>query len=550
MVGNCIWANPFHLWSAITSFPLFLTQHWVTVGGSHWAIYGLLGLGSCAIVGMLFFAFLKQRWAAKTTIVALHQEIQDLTTQIETITQDDQARQQDLLLANITAKIRRSLDIQDILQASVEEIHQWLGVERVHVTQLDEQGYSFVVAEIVSPGYASIRGVRYPPELVKKLQTWYQQIRVTTDTSAVYQDPDIRQFMLHNRAQHQVQATISIPLGSPGSVPFGLLSVHQCSRPRNWQDCEIDLLTKIALQMEVAIQQGKLYEQVRNLAATLEQQVQERTLQLQEKMEELQQSNQLKERLLHAVAHDLRTPILGSLMVFKRLVREQGSSIEVSRQVLELVLNSTQRQIDLIRSLASEEDDIINMQELNPTTIDVPHLIQTTLQRLSPLIRENQTSVQVAIASHLPPIQADPLCIQRVLEQLIDNAIRHNPPGTEVSVAVQEIHLPNTNDSDLPNSEDANATSIFLNCEVRDNGQGLTPRQLANLFTKPYLRSSNSQRLTGMGMGLYLCHQMIQAHGGTIAATANSPHGLILSFRLPLQVSSKALADRQVLKVS
>jgi signal transduction histidine kinase len=550
MVGNCIWVNPFHGWTAIVASPSFLVQHWVTVEGSHWVIYVLLGLGSVSIVGLLVLNFLQQQRAAQKTIAALRQQIQDLTTQIETITQNDQARQQDLLLASITARIRRSLDIQDILQTSVEEIHRWLGVERVHVTQLDEQGYSFVAAEIVSPGYAPIREVRYPPDLVKKLQIWYKQIRVTADTSIVYQDPDLSQFVSEYRTQYQVQASITVPLGIPGDAPFGLLSVHQCSRHRNWQDCEIDLLTKIALQMEVAIQQGKLYEQVRNLAKTLEQQVQERTLQLQEKMEELQQSNQLKERLLHAVAHDLHTPILGSLMVFKRLVQKQGSSIEVSRQVIELVLDSTQRQLDLIRSLANEEEEIIATQELNPTPIDVPHLIQTTLQRLSPLIRDNQTQVQVSIASHLPPIQADSLCIQRVLEQLIDNAIRHNPPGTEVSVITEGIHLPHADDSDKPDSEDANAASIFLNCEVRDNGQGLTPKQLANLFTKPYLRSSNSRRLTGMGMGLYLCHQMIQAHGGTIAATANSPHGLIISFRLPLCSSSKALADRQMVKAS
>ncbi|MEB3295077.1 MAG: ATP-binding protein [Synechococcales bacterium] len=466
----------------------------------------------------------KQQQMAQHRIATLQQQNQTLSHQLQTLIQADVTRQRELLLANITAQIRRSLNLQDILQTAVEEIHQLLGVDRVHVTQVDDQGYSFVAAEKVSPGYASIREVRYPPEVVQKLQAWYAAPHITQDTSSVYSDPLVQQFMVMNREQYQVQASISIPLGLPGSLPFGLLSIHQCSQPRNWQNSEIELLTQIALQMEVAIQQGKLYEQVRNQAETLEDQVAERTLQLQENMEALQQSNQIKERLLHAVAHDLQTPLLGTLMVFKRFIKGVGSSIEVPRPIIERILDSTQRQIDLLHSLANEDKEMMGLEDLKFKAIEVPHLIQTALQKLTPLIQENQVEVQVAIADNLPLLHADPACLERIMEQLVENAIRHNSPGVQITLSVQ----------DLPPTESKAADQHSLNFEVRDNGKGIAPKQLELLFKTPYLRSTTSRRLTGMGMGLYLCHQMIKAHGGTIAARANIPHGLILAFQLPL----------------
>ena len=79
---------------------------------------------------------------------------------------------------------------------------------------------------------------------------------------------------------------------------FGILLVNQCSEPRHWQPLEINLLEQLATQVEIAIQQGQLYQHLQTLTASLEGQVEARTAELQQRMQELQDLNQVKDLLL------------------------------------------------------------------------------------------------------------------------------------------------------------------------------------------------------------------------------------------------------------
>lgn len=262
------------------------------------------------------------------------------------------------------------------------------------------------------------------------------------------------------------------------------------------------------------LQQAELYQQVQALNASLEQQVQERTAELQQKMYELQQLSQLKDDFLHAVSHDLRTPLMGMLLVLKNLQNKPGESVPLSRPVLERMVQSGERQLEMIHSLLEADSSDIHGVHLQCQPIDFAVLVRSVAEELEPLLGEHQASLVNQITLSLPSVTVDPEQIRRVFENLITNALKHNPHGIHVTLrAVVE--------------------DDWLRCSIQDNGIGMTQSD-CNLLFERYVRGIHARRSTGVGLGLYLCRQIITAHGGQIGATSAVGTGATFWFTLPL----------------
>ena len=114
------------------------------------------------------------------------------------------------------------------------------------------------------------------------------------------------------------------------------------------------------------------------------------------------------------------------------------------------------------------------------------------------------------------PVLADPGRLERILANLVTNALKYSPPETEVIVRVAR--------------EGAHAV-----VEVQDHGQGIAPEDLPHVFER-YFRASGSSRLQGMGLGLYTARILAEAHGGTITVSSVRGEGSIFRLRLPAVV--------------
>lgn len=260
------------------------------------------------------------------------------------------------------------------------------------------------------------------------------------------------------------------------------------------------------------------------LNANLEQQVEERTAQLQQKMQELQDLNQLKDVFLHAVSHDLRTPVMGTLLVLNNLLNPPGQSAEtpanppatvsLSRGVIERMIASQKRQLTLIDTLLETHASDVQGMVLHQEPIQLGILAQGIIDDLEPLLSKNQAIVHNLIAPNLPTVEVDAIQLRRVYENLITNALKHNPPGLTLTLTA---------------TQDSNA----LICTVQDNGVGISPEQSKHLFDL-YFRGSNSRHLKGIGLGLYLCRQVIQTHKGEIGVISSPGEGATFWFSLPL----------------
>lgn len=251
------------------------------------------------------------------------------------------------------------------------------------------------------------------------------------------------------------------------------------------------------------------------------QQLEEYSLGLKQKNEQLRTLEaELRRQLnlfLHAVSHDLRNPVLGMSMVLNNLSQQSGDELILPRKVLERMQESNQRQLELINSLIDTHAAEIWGITLHPKPLMLHSLVRSAVADLLPMIEKANATLDNRISPELPRVSADPLQLTRVYQNLIANALKHNPPGLTLTLAAQ-------------------AEAAWIRCTVTDNGVGISAEQREKLFD-PYFRGSSKPKSVGLGLGLYLCRQIIQAHGGEIGVESTPGEGTTFWFTLPREKS-------------
>ncbi len=168
--------------------------------------------------------------------------------------------EQQRLVMEISGRIRQSLDLQDILQTTVEEVRQFLQCDRALIFKIAPDYSGTILVESVAPGWNSISSKNtFDPCVGKEYIAPFEQGLVTAK-SDIY-TAEIAACHREMLAGFQVRANLVVPI-LQGENLWGLLVVHQCAVPREWQASEIDLLRQLSAQASIAIQQADLFEQV------------------------------------------------------------------------------------------------------------------------------------------------------------------------------------------------------------------------------------------------------------------------------------------------
>lgn len=252
-------------------------------------------------------------------------------------------------------------------------------------------------------------------------------------------------------------------------------------------------------------------------------------------IEDITQRKQTEEELrvfFHAVSHDLRNPVLGTLMVLKNLLNSGGSGtgnqgqggiieevssqslIPVSRSILERMIQSSDRQLNLINSLMEAHLSELQGVILQRQAVQLLTVVEAAIADLEPLLTQNQATLTNLVSADLPLVNADPTQLWRVFSNLIVNALKHNPPELLLTI-------------------NATRKDDMIYCTVSDNGVGISQQQSDRLFDL-YFRGTSIGNSVGLGLGLYLCKQMIHAHGGEIGVNSALDAGATFWFTLPV----------------
>lgn len=164
------------------------------------------------------------------------------------------------LIATITQRIRESLDLKSILSTMVTEVKQFLKADRVLVYRIYNNYTGCVISEAVSPDWCSLLEKTFSQEVFpSECHSSYIQGKIASISNI--HNGQILPCLVEFLTQFKVQAKLAVPI-IENEILWGLLIVHQCSQPRQWEAWEISLLEQITSQLAIAIQQSELYEQL------------------------------------------------------------------------------------------------------------------------------------------------------------------------------------------------------------------------------------------------------------------------------------------------
>nr|WP_199326974.1 PAS domain S-box protein [Nostoc sp. FACHB-888] len=479
------------------------------------------------------------------SLLAVHHDITE-SKQVEA--QLRLCAQRDRLLAETLVRIRSSLNLDEILQTTVTEVRQFLQADRVFIGLNNANLGIRTLAESVDPKYPSLSGWS------TKDEAYLQELRNLLKDNVVRVVEDITQMSLSPKVKahcekFQTKATLAVPI-MLGDELFGALIANQCSGSRHWQPVEIDLLQQMSEQLAIAIQQSQIYQKLAELNTTLERQVEERTAQLQQKMQEIEKLHRVKDVVLHTVAHDLRTSAMGNLMVLKNLLnqgvgsggeaREQGagsrgersnflssplppapcpsassqSPIPVSRSIIERMIQGNDRQLTMINSLLEINSCEQQGIDIKREPVKLSTLLEGTSAQLEPMLTQNQATLKNLVSADLPLLMADATLLQKVLVNLVTHSLQNNPPGLHFILS-------------------ATVEDGMIRAQIRDDGVVMSKLECDRLFDL-HVRDPQDCCSTSIGLKMYLCRKVIKAHGGEIGVISNRKRGLTFWFTLPL----------------
>ncbi|MEH1827062.1 MAG: PAS domain S-box protein [Nostoc sp.] len=366
---------------------------------------------------------------------------QDITERKQTELALKAQAEREQLMRTVAQRIRQSLNLQDILNATVQEVRDLLGVDRVVVYQFDSEMIGTIMAESVEDGWTVSLGVEIH-DTCFQTGTGVEYYQGRKRAIANIYEAGLTDCHIRLLERFEVKANLVVPIlleaGSqnPGSHLWGLLVAHQCSGFRDWEENQLDLLDHLTVQLAIAIQQSSILEQA-----------QTELVQRQKAQVKLKAALAEKEVLLKEVHHRVKN----NLQIVSSLLQLQSQTLK-DPEVIK-VLRESQNRIESISLIHKNLYTSANIGQ-----IDVADYIHNLAASL--LISYQIWPNKIALETDIDPLSLNvdqAIACGLVINELISNALKHAFPDQQVGTI--SIALRNAGNN--------------IEMTIRDNGIGL-----------------------------------------------------------------------------
>lgn len=232
----------------------------------------------------------------------------------------------------------------------------------------------------------------------------------------------------------------------------------------------------------------------------------------------------MREELSRMIIHDLRSP-LAAVTTGLKLLREVIPPGNTYRGIVDSTTETSQRAIRKILSRVDSLLDVSRMEAgqitLDTEPTELATLVDSVCIELSPLAHELEVKLDSEVENKLPLLEVDPDKIERVLQNLVDNALKYNPADTAITIRAYQ-----------PGSR--GAPQGFIRVEVADQGPGVPDEYKLRLFERFVQLKGQRGSRRGIGLGLTFCKMTVESHGGHIWIEDNPGGGSIFAFTLPV----------------
>jgi PAS domain S-box-containing protein len=413
---------------------------------------------------------------------------------------DDQKRAVRSLevLAEASAVLASSLDYEEtvagLARLVVPDLADWCAVD-----VLDANGalQRLAVAHVdpAKVEWAHELWRRYPPNkeapsgsynVVRTGKTEFLPL-ITEEMLAAVEDPELLEII------HTIGFTsvITAPL-TVRDHTLGVLTLVTAESHRHYSEADVRLAEDLARRAAMAIDNARLYR-------------------------EAQDAVRMRDQFLSIAAHELKTPLtsmLGYTQLVQRRTQREGTLNERDQRALRLVADQAERLNRMVASLLDLSRLETGQLSIERAPVDLRALAQRLVEEVQPTLNHPRLVLEALPAPLM--IEGDTLRLEQVLQNLIQNAVKYDPEGRPITVAVER-------------------RGALACVAITDQGIGIPEHAQAQLFSRFY-RAPNvdPQQISGMGLGLYVVKEIVALHGGTVEVASAEGRGSTFTLCLPV----------------
>ncbi|HAG82847.1 MAG TPA: histidine kinase, partial [Cyanobacteria bacterium UBA12227] len=465
-----------------------------------------------------------------------------------------QSAEQRQILFDVVAKIRESLDLETIFKTTAQEVRRSLKADRVGVFRF-HGNTNFCSGVFIAEDVLS----EFEPALGCKLEDHcfgedyapkYAQGRLQATSNI--KKAGFQECYQKSLERFQIQAQIVVPL-MEGDRLWGLLCVHQCSHPRNWEGAQLEFVTQVATQLSVALRQANLLSQTREQTEQLAQTLND----LQKAQFQIVQSEKMASlgQLVAGVAHEINNPVsfiscnispafeyAHNLLYLLRLYQQHYPDpvTEIAQQLehLELefiaedfpkLLESMQEGANRIAEIVLSLRNFSRLDQSERKLADIHQGIDNTLLILQHRLKQHAKETEIQLIknySELPLIECYPGQLNQVFMNIISNAI----DAIEESLLMGHLSLTKNTGKIQISTQVLKPNWIAIH--ISDNGSGLTPEMRSRIFD-PFFTTKPPGK--GTGLGLSISYRIIaERHGGHLLCHSVPNQGTEFVIELPI----------------
>jgi signal transduction histidine kinase len=282
---------------------------------------------------------------------------------------------------------------------------------------------------------------------------------------------------------------------------------------------EIGVLGKSLEEMRLKLMES--IDEIQGWNVELEERVMERTKELEQLMDEIsrlhamRELDRMKSEFISSISHELRTPLGFITGYVTTLLRSDVSHSEKTRrEFLKIIKEESEKLLELVENLLDTSRIQTGSFAVERRPMDIGKLAQKVVEKVESMT--DQYSLLISFDPKLPSVLGDSLRLEQVLHNLLENAIKYSPNGSQITISGK-----------LKNDH--------IQVSITDEGQGIPQTELTKIFDAFYrIPVPDGQRVMGAGLGLTICKAIVEAHGGSIWAESTSGRGSIFYFTLPL----------------
>ena len=400
--------------------------------------------------------------------------------------------------AEIGNLVTSTLNINTIFTRTVNLISDRLGFHFTGIYEIDEDGFHAILREGTGGAGEAMKIQKH--RVAVGSQTIIGKASESGETF-VANDVSNESLYQPNPLLLDTQSEVAIPLKVGGKI-LGVIDI-QSTQAQIFATNDLSVLQSLADQVAVAINNATLYDES------------------QELIKNLKEVDQLKSQFLANMSHELRTP-LNSIIGFSRVILKgiDGPVTEMQNQDLTAIYNSGQHLLGLINDILDLARIEAGKMELNFEEVQISEMVHSVFSTAKGLVKEKPIKLIEQVPNDMPPLRGDTMRVRQVLLNLISNASKFTEEG---SITVESVV------QDAPNGKQEALISVI------DTGPGITPEGQEKLF-KAFSQVDGSATRTsgGSGLGLSICANLVQLHGGRIGVHSEEGKGSTFWFTMPL----------------